>query len=303
MAMLELCKREGACLLLLDAARRIKMEGCQMLFRENLFSPLHGLSVGRSTVRLLKAKRKSNRREEYVESLRGYLRRFIVGRSRVPIAAVTTEQIASYLERHSGNSYATNLNRISTLFAFAVQQRWISYNPCDRIERPTIDRKPPRVLTPDEAWLLVQRCSTVCRPYLLLALFCGIRPTEVQRLNWSDINHATKTVTINSAASKVHRRRVVNIPECAATLLANHPVQSGPVSPSAMTLRRCKRKFREILGDWPADILRHTCASYSLALSGDAGKVATQLGNSPKILLTHYNGLASREDAEQFFKV
>jgi hypothetical protein len=54
-------------------------------------------------------------------------------------------------------------------------------------------------------------------------------------------------------------------------------------------------------GEWPADILRHTAASYWLALTGDVGKCATVFGNSPKVFASHYNGLATPEDARKFF--
>jgi hypothetical protein len=63
-----------------------------------------------------------------------------------------------------------------------------------------------------------------------------------------------------------------------------------------------RRKLRELVdGGWPANILRHTAASYWLALTGDVRKCATMFGNSPKVFSSHYNGLATPEDARRFF--
>ena len=93
------------------------------------------------------------------------------------------------------------------------------------------------------------------------------------------------------------------IPDVAMRFLLDHPVKTGPIAPSPSTIRRAIRRVRGVLGWWQADCLRHSAASYHLALTGDAGKVATMLGNSPKILLTHYNGLASKEDAARFFDI
>ena len=63
------------------------------------------------------------------------------------------------------------------------------------------------------------------------------------------------------------------------------------MSPSLSTLRQFKLRACAALGlsRWPQDLLRHTAASYLLALHGDAGKVATMLGNSSSVLLTHYH--------------
>jgi integrase len=95
--------------------------------------------------------------------------------------------------------------------------------------------------------------------------------------------------------------RFVPIPGRAVDLLTKH--LGDRVCPSHSTLRRDRRKLRDLVGgDWPADILRHTAASYWLALTGDVGKCATIFGNSPKVFSSHYNGLATPEDARRFFE-
>lgn len=262
-----------------------------------------GPSVAEAVSRALTAKESAGRRPVYTNSLRQYLARFSNQFGDLPIASVSASDVAEYLAPFRGHSRATHLNRISTLFAYAVRQGWRADNPCDRIERLTIDRQTPRILTPDEVDLILKITPTVLLPYLILCLFAGVRPTETMRLTWADVNLPSRSVTINAAASKVRQRRVVSLPDRAVRLLENHPIRSGPISPSHSTVRRWLRKARlQIGGKWPADILRHTAASYALALTGDASKVATQLGNSPKILLTHYNGLATKQDAERFYE-
>lgn len=72
-----------------------------------------------------------------------------------------------------------------------------------------------------------------------------------------------------------------------------------------IAVRRFLRDARGWIGApaWPPDLLRHTCASYWLADAGDAGKVAYMLGNSPAILLTHYQELVSSADAARFWAI
>jgi hypothetical protein len=54
---------------------------------------------------------------------------------------------------------------------------------------------------------------------------------------------------------------------------------------------------------WPTDLLRHTAASYLLALHKDAGKVANMLGNSPQILLSHYHDPVTEADCKAFWQL
>ncbi|MEQ2008127.1 MAG: tyrosine-type recombinase/integrase, partial [Limisphaerales bacterium] len=198
-------------------------------------------------------------------------------------------------------SRATWLNRISTLFAFAVRREFLAKNPCARLERIRMDRRAPVILSPGQSQLLLKVTPTVLRPYVILGLFAGIRPEELLRMTWADVDLETGTATVNDA--KTRRRRIVPLHGKALALLAEHPMKAGAVAPSNSTVRRYKRRACSALGleRWPADLLRHTAASYLLALHGDAGKVATMLGNSSAILLSHYHQPVRNGDCGEFW--
>ena len=249
---------------------------------------------------LIEAKASGNRRPAYIASLQHYLGRFSDAMAARPITDIRTSDVEQFLQQFARPiSRQTWLNRISTLFSFPVRRGLIPKNPCDAIERVRVDRSAPRILTPTEASALLQACPTLCRPYLILGLYAGIRPDELHRMNWADINLETRTVRIT--LGKTRRSRIVPLEPIAATLLQEHPLRSGPVAPSPSSVRRWKRSARTLLGAWPADLLRHTAASYLLALHGDAGKVATMLGNSSSILLNHYHTPVTQEDARLFW--
>jgi len=55
-------------------------------------------------------------------------------------------------------------------------------------------------------------------------------------------------------------------------------------------------------GDWPKGLRRHTAAAHLLARKQDAAAVALELGNSPRVLLTHYRELVIREQANKVIK-
>lgn len=262
-----------------------------------------GLSFKEAVEILIAAKRAANRRENYLKSLRLYLEQFSRGRENQPLSVFSTADVEDWMNRYPGaNARQTWLNRLSTLFSFAVRRGFIKSNPCDRIDRVTVDRTPPAILKPEQVEKLLQACPTVCRPYFILAVFAGIRPEEIMRLNWTAVDLETKTVRVEG---KTRQRRIVPLEPKAVALLSRCPLRAGNVTPSASTLRRFKRRARVILGleRFPQDLFRHTAASYLLALHKDAGKVATMLGNSGSVLLRHYHEPVTQADCERFWNL
>lgn len=284
------------------------------LGRAGPFTDAPQTTIANVIQQLLAAKAASNRRPAYISSLAHYLRRFAAGREQRSLADFTSAEVEDWLKQFSAaGSRQTWLNRISTLFAFAERREIIASNPCKKIERVTIDRPPPKILTPTQSQTLLALVSaktahgyqarhTDCKPYLVLAMFAGIRPEEILRLDWKQICLETKTVRVDLA--KTRRRRIVPLHERAVIELATCPNRTGPVAPSNVTVRRFKRAAREAIGfaEWPKDVLRHTAASYLLALHGDVARVAMMLGNSPQILMTHYHEPVNSADCAEFWR-
>ena len=293
------------CCLLLNATNELRP--CQSAAMSGLADDSHGTTISLAIALLLTAKEAANRKPAYVSSLEHYLKRFAKGRENMMLSEFSTGVIEDWLKQFpSAYARQTWLNRISTLFSFGVRRDLCANNPCLKIERITVDRRAPKILTPEQvvSILAIQGpCATGARAYLVLGLFAGIRPDELLRLQWEDVNVETKTVTVNDA--KTRRRRIVPLHDKAIALLAGVTFKRGPVSPSNSTVRRFKRVAALKLGwsAYPSDLLRHTFASYALALHQDAGKVATMMGNSSSILLSHYHEPVSQSDCQKFWAI
>ena len=52
---------------------------------------------------------------------------------------------------------------------------------------------------------------------------------------------------------------------------------------------------------WKKNGLRHSFATYHLALHGDPVKTAFQCGNSPVVIHNHYKGLAGKNEVAKFW--
>jgi integrase len=260
-----------------------------------------GVGLAQCIDDVLSAKRRSNKTERYVRSLEHYLKQFAKGRENRAIADFTFTEVEEWLAKYDKPvTRQTWFNRLSTLFAFCVKQGHIPGNPLDRLERITVDQKAPLILTPAQSRELLAASPSVMRPYIVLGMFAGIRPEEITRLDWSQINLETKSVSVQG---KTRRRRVVTLEPIAVTHLAKHPLQKGPVAPSNSTVDRWRKKSVTLLGldQWPQDLLRHTAASYLLALHQNAAKVALRLGNSEKVLMSHYYEPITARDCAEFW--
>jgi integrase len=143
-------------------------------------------------------------------------------------------------------------------------------------------------------------------PWLALGMFCGIRPEEIEKVTWADVDIKQKHVMIDAAASKVRRRRTVPLNQTALAWLKTCTFGLGdkPITPEKSTLRRGRRALRDATGiEWAQDILRHTAASYLLQLHQDAPRVAHWLGNSPRILESRYKNIVTPNECKKFWRL
>ena len=291
----------GRCLILQTIAEtKIIQQPGQLLI-----GGCESVSISRCVDELLKAKRGGNKTERYVKSLEHYLRQFSVGRESRAILDFTFSDVESWMEKYpNADTRRTWLSRVSALFAFCVRRGYCDKNPCDRIEPVTCDRKPPMIVTPQKSRELIAAAPVVIRPYIILGMFAGIRPEELTRLDWSHIN--LETATVNIDFPKVRgRRRIVPLETIALELLRQHPLKVGSVTPCRATISRWRQRARKVicLDRWPQDLFRHTAASYLLAKHQDAAKVALWLGNSVKVLMSHYIVPVSANDCEAFWNL
>ncbi len=267
------------------------------------------VSMGNAIRAVLHAKTMGNFRPRYIQSLRCYLNAFSRGREDVPIRAVDVFMIEAWFNSRTEatSTMASNIGRLAALFSFCERRGWIDKNPTAFLERPRLDRGPVRILSPDQSGKLisyVRKEKPHALAYFTLALFAGVRPEEMEKIHWEKIDLSRKVLTVDATASKVRRRRIVELHPTAVHLLTEAVgVGRLPIG------RESRRRFLGWASDhlefdgWPQDCMRHSAASYMLAIHDDSAKVARWLGNSVSILLRDYHELVSKETAEKFWTI
>jgi integrase len=251
------------------------------------------------------AKERGNKRSRYIKTLENNLWSFAESTGNIPCAAVEESHLNKWLHRtpplspFTIKSYTTDLQ---TFFNFCIKQGWALENPCSKLEPVILDDKPPSIFTvPQIRVLMTQAKEKHPRliAYLTLALFCGIRPEEIARLDWDSVNLETKLVEIRTEVSKTRKRRLVTIQPNAVEWLA----LKGDLPP--INLRKQRAELCAAAGlKWSHDVLRHSFASYHLAMWKDAARTAHELGHySQDMLYRHYRELVTPQAAKEFWEI
>ena len=195
------------------------------------------------------------------------------------------------------------------LFEFAIRREWCDKNPIKRIERKKVVEKEIQPLKLAETKRLIKTAQNESPVYAVVAallVYTGIRPREVRRLTWRDIDTEEKTITVRSQCSKTGGVRQVEIPPVLNRLLIAHKSESSSyICP--MDWQRRWRKIRDnsgFRGRWVQDVLRHTYASFHAKRYADLPRLQLNMGHRDLSLLrsryVNMRGI-SNTDARNFF--
>jgi integrase len=138
-------------------------------------------------------------------------------------------------------------------------------------------------------------------------LFAGVRPAEVQRLEWSAVDLGSRTISIEGAVAKTRSfRRLHDLPENLWAWLDAAPKKEGAVVPAnarnaAQALRDARERAK--ITEWPHDAMRHSFASYGFHRGLEW--VVDTMGHVAgfRTFVRHYKGAASKADADSYFAI
>jgi len=268
----------------------------------------HKASVAPKTAReafteFLASKEASGKRKRYTVQLRYSVGAFIEGCDG-RVDEITAANVQTWLAA-GGWSLLTRkgyLRDVCGFFNWCVKRRHCSSNPCHQIERIIVDGRPVEILTVEQSRSLMHACLETDGPLvpaLTLALFCGIRPQEIQRLSWSDVDIKGRFVLIGSSTSKTRRRRLVTISDGARQFLA----LGGDIPPKDYVARLLAVRKAAGITRWPHNALRHSFCSYHLAMHQRAAETALQAGHSEQMLFQHYRSVVTLASAVKFWGI
>lgn len=196
------------------------------------------------------------------------------------------------------------------LFEFALKREWCDRNPVKLVGRRKVMEKEISPLSCAQTKDLLKNAKAHknrdCLPAIGLLLFAGIRPREVRRLKWKDIDLAENLITVRSQCSKTGGVRHVEIlPALRRILVECQKEEESCICPP--NWRRKWKNIREISGFkgvWVQDVLRHTYASYYAKRFRDLPRLQVNMGyRDLSLLRSRYINMRgiSNVEAESFF--
>jgi integrase len=289
---------------------------------ENYRAPSIRVALSKALEDFIESKKASNSRPDTISSLEYKVGSFVSNHAEKSVCDVTPMDISAEIHRPELSPVSkSNVRRaLHTFFEWCSTRKPQAYcfeNPVKSIAPIKVDREEPQILPLDGVKRLMQAAEAhkqgVCIPYVALGLFCAIRPTELARLSWNEIDIKAGTVTIGAKLAKMRQRRIVDIPKNALQFLAAHASDKTPIK--GKNWRRDFDAVKAVAGyggrvgeqaelkPWTADVMRHTGISNHLAQHQHEGKTAAWAGNSPDIIQRHYKGLVHKNDSKAFWAI
>ena len=214
---------------------------------------------------------------------------------------------------YSPKTIKSTIGLLSAAYNRAVKLGELTSNPCQAVDIPKQQRPEIITLAPDDIPRFMQCLDHVeidLRAAVMLALFCGLRRSEILGLTASDVNLPFKCLTVKRSRHVVdgadvirepktkRSRRTLALPpfvcDVLAELIEAHAkqdfetcdalIQNGfgqPLNPQALASRLARFEKRNELPSVSLHGLRHTYATL-LINSGvvDIAQVSAELGHS-----------------------
>ncbi|HJY53424.1 MAG TPA: tyrosine-type recombinase/integrase [Candidatus Udaeobacter sp.] len=256
---------------------------------------------------LLEDKKANGASVRYMEDLRRRLNRFAQS-FRTNVGSVTAGLIEKWILSLKVTPRTRNNYRaaIVTLFRYARKHGYLpreQQTEADLVDKVKDRGKKIEILTPKQMAKLMAKAKGKIALYLALAGFSGIRSAELLRLDWKDFNFARGHITVGAEKSKTATRRLVPILPNLAQYLQPYHRATGHLFKFKDDKRAIAWTRKNGVDPWPINCLRHSYASYRLAATADAARVALELGNSPAKLFSNYRELADEQEAKAWFAI
>lgn len=196
-------------------------------------------------------------------------------------------------------------------FSYSLQQNWCRENPISRIQVYRKKEGEISALSLEQINRLLTTAALPehieCAPAVGLMLWSGLRPTEVTRLRWSEIDLEDNVVRVLPRVSKTGGARLVSIQPVLRRWLERFRPDTSPearVLPASWIHRWYALRTAAGLLPWQSDTLRHTFASYHLRYFKNIHLLQMEMGHSTaRLLFNRYLNLTyiRTEDAAEFW--
>ena len=215
----------------------------------------------------------------------------------------TGEEVVAWMEEKytcpgTKNSY---LKTLKAFAKWAVKEKLAATETIRGVDYWKDVKGEIEIYTPEELRSILSKAPKLAVPRVAIGAFAGMRASEIQRLDWSEINLERGFILVGALKTKTAARRLVPISDTLKAWLKPHAMDEGPVV--SLSESRINQLLRKKGIPRKRNALRHSYISYRLAQINDTPKVALECGNSPTIIFKHYRELVAPDAAKAWFGV
>lgn len=275
-------------------------------FLDHLKSQKNSIGVTDAVERLITNRKGLGRSERYCRDLRLRLGKFASDFAQSMVGTITAYQIENWLAHLPVAAGTRNTFRrdLRTLFSYCEKHGHCRTNEAKKTGLAKSVDKPVSILSVNQAAALLNACDDdMMLSYIAISLFAGLRASEVQKLDWSEVDLESGHIEVTAAKSKTAKRRLVPISKNLEAWIRPLAKIRGPVSPDAFRKRFEEVRERAGFQKWPQNAMRHSYGSYRVAICQDVPRVSLEMGNSPKMVHEHYREVVRPKQAELFWRI
>jgi hypothetical protein len=217
------------------------------------------------------------------------------------VQSITCDKIDKWMASgdYKSKSRKNRLINVKSFFNRCVKRGLIEKNPCDGVEVPSVDFKPPEIMPVADVGKLLNTCQKsdpALIGYLALILFGGLRSKESARARPENVHDGI--VDIGGAQTKLNVRRCFPVQPVLKAWLDVPGAEIGGKNVYARFVA-----LRKLAGvNVPDNGLRHTSVSCWLPILG-AEECAKMHGHSVGTMMRHYASLVTPEEAKRFVEL
>ncbi len=210
----------------------------------------------------------------------------------VAIDSITPLELEQWIHSRgtSPTTGARYFRYIRMFWRWAYKKQLIERNIIERVDSP-VTKVRLNILSPTQMQaLLTLNCPQWLRAAFLLCGFSGLRTEELLRMNWFAVLHDEQSIHVGRGVQKNSGGWAERYVDFTAPIKRRADELRGagkiiPVLPDAFYHARGNAAKAVGLKSWPPNCLRHSFASYHLALHGDAGKTGHQMGHTSSAMV------------------
>ena len=129
------------------------------------------LSINRLVSEYLETKRRKGLSASHLRDITNRFNIFVGAFDSWPLSELTTSGIEAWLRKYEGQNHNNYLQRLTSLFNYAVKRGYLASNPVGPIERVKLTDKEIEILTVEQTTQFLNVLPDKAQPYFTIGAF------------------------------------------------------------------------------------------------------------------------------------